>query len=242
MTRKPEPPVCIALDTPDVDEALRWVDTHIGVVPVFKVGATLFTSVGPRAVEAVRERGADVFLDLKLADIPRQVEGAVRAAARLGTAYLTVHGNAGRQTIRAAVEAAAKTDLTILVVTVLTSLDGTDLEELGVQRAVSDQVDAVAELAVTEGARGLVLGAAEIARVRSAHPELFLLMPGLRPAGSVTGDQKRVGTPGAAIRDGADMVVVGRAVTEADDPRAALDGVLREIDQARGRSTSKAGA
>lgn len=231
--RAVEPPVCVALDTPDLDEAVGLVDALAGVVPVFKVGATLFTSAGPEAVAVVKARGADVFLDAKLADIPRQVAGATAAAAALGAGYLTVHAGAGRATVRAAVDAATGTGLLVLVVSVLTSLDASDLSELGVARSVSDQVDAMAALAVSEGARGLVCGAGEIARVRAAHRDLFLLMPGARDAATGMADQKRVGGAATAVRDGADMVVLGRVVTDAPDPVAATKRILAEIDEAR---------
>jgi orotidine-5'-phosphate decarboxylase len=186
-------------------------------------------------VRAIRDKGCEVFLDLKVNDIPNQAAGAVRAAARIGARYLTVHANAGRDTLRAAVEAASGGLPRILVVSVVTSLDTPGLRELGVGRDVSDQVDAMAELAVAERAPGLVLAATEVARVRGAHPDLFLVTPGIRPAGTKDGDQRRTGTPAAAVTAGADMLVVGRPVYAAPDPRAALEAILAEIDDARSR-------
>jgi orotidine-5'-phosphate decarboxylase len=233
MISKPEPPICIALDSPDLEVAERLVDSLAGVVGVFKVGLELFTAQGPRAVEAVRARGADVFLDLKLNDIPKQVAGSVRAAAGLGATYLTVHGNAGLPTVRAAVEAAADGRPQILVVSVLTSLDDDDVHQTGIARGVSAQVDAIATMAEAERAPGITLGAAEVERVRTAHPDLFLLVPGIRPAGSGVGDQKRVGTPQDAIRAGADLIVIGRAVTQAADPVEATKRIIEEIDGVR---------
>ena len=227
--KKIDPPVCIALDKPDLDSAIALVDALHERVPVFKVGLQLFTAVGPAAVEAVLSRGRDVFLDLKLSDIPNTVAGATRSASALGARFLTVHGNAGRASVRAAVEAAGDTGPRILVLSVLTSLSDTDVADIGVPRSASDQVDLMAALAVAERAPGLVLGATEVARVRAAHPDLFLLVPGIRTADSAIGDQRRVGTARDVVADGADLIVLGRAVTAADDPSRALDGILDEI-------------
>jgi orotidine-5'-phosphate decarboxylase len=237
-----EPPICVALDVPSLDEAMATVDELVGSVPVFKVGLELFASEGPRAVKEIRARGADVFLDLKINDIPVQSAGAVRAAARAGVGYLTVHSNAGRATVRAACEAAADGGPKILVVTVLTSLDDTDMTDLGIGRGTGDQVAAMAQLATECGATGLVLSASEVAGIRRAHPDLFLVTPGIRPAAADVGDQRRVGTPGAAVTAGADLLVIGRPITAAAAPSAALRAIVDEINQARGRAVSKAGA
>lgn len=231
MTRSVDPPVCIALDVSTVDEAKRLVDGLSELVPVFKVGFQLFTAVGPAAVDIVHAAGREVFLDLKIGDIPQTAIGAVKSAGGLGVRFLTIHSTGGREMVKAAVEAAeGKTN--ILVVTALTSLNDESLHEIGVGRTISEQVDAMAALAVEEGAPGIVLGASEVTRVRSAHQDLFLLVPGIRPAGADLGDQKRVGTPGAVVGDGADLIVLGRAVTQAPDPARALRAVLAEIEQA----------
>jgi orotidine-5'-phosphate decarboxylase len=229
MTTRIDPPVCIALDVSSLDEAKRLVDGLAGLVPVFKVGLQLFTAVGPAAVEAVHAAGREVFLDLKIGDIPQTAIGAVRSASGLGVRFLTIHSSGGREMVRAAIEAADGGRPNILVVTALTSLNDNSVREIGVGRSVSDQVDAMASLAAEEGAPGIVLGAGEVARVRSAHPGLFLLVPGIRPAGADLGDQKRVGTPAAVVADGADLMVLGRAVTQAPDPTLALEAVLDEI-------------
>jgi orotidine-5'-phosphate decarboxylase len=228
-----DPPVCIALDTADLDVARRLLDALKGLVPVFKVGLELFCAHGPVAVHEVLDRGADVFLDMKINDIPKQSAGAVRAAQRMSVTYLTVHANAGRATVRACVDAAGERGPKLLVVSVLTSLDDSELAELGVAGGTSAQVDAMARLATEEGAPGLVLAAGEVARVRQAHPGLFLLTPGIRPAGTALGDQRRVGTPATAVADGADLLVLGRAVTQAPDPVEATKKILEEIDAAR---------
>jgi orotidine-5'-phosphate decarboxylase len=242
MRPQVEPPVCIALDVGDLAAAEAIVDKLGGLVPVFKVGLELFTAAGPRAVEAVLSRRAEVFLDLKVNDIPQQAAGAVRAAADIGVSYLTVHSNAGRATVRAATDASQEDGPKILVVSVLTSLDDEGLREVGVERPTGDQVAAMARLASDEGAPGLVLGAGEVESVRRTHPGLFLVTPGIRPAAADVADQRRVGTPGAAVAAGADMLVVGRPVTGATDPAGALEAILREIAEARGRAVSKAGA
>ena len=232
MTREPiSPPVAIALDYATLDEAKRTIDLLADRVRVFKVGLQLFTAAGPSAVDAVHAAGRDVFLDLKAGDIPNTVAGCVRSAAGLGVRFLTIHGSAGRESVRAAVRATDGGRPQLLVVSVLTSLDEAAMRETGIGRGLSEQVDAMAALAAAEGAPGLVCGASEIARVRAAHPDMFLLVPGMRPAWATAGDQKRTGTPAQAIADGADLVVLGRAVTAADDPAGAMDRVLDELRQ-----------
>jgi orotidine-5'-phosphate decarboxylase len=238
MTVPIEPPICVALDTQDLAAATRLVDELRDRVKIFKVGLTFFTANGPAAVQMVHDRGAQVFLDLKLSDIPRQVAGAVEAASRLGVAFLTVHSNSGRATVRAAVDAAGDEGPKLLVVSVLTSLNDADIGELGISRAMSDQVDAMAQLAVAEGAPGLVLSSREVKRVRRTHPGLFLLVPGIRREGTAVGDQKRIGTPGAVVRDGADLIVIGREVTTAPDPVGAVQEIIKEIDETRAGALS----
>lgn len=228
---KIDPPIAIALDHASLDDAKRTIDLLADRVQVFKVGLQLFTAAGPAAVEAVHAAGRDVFLDLKANDIPNTVAGCVRSAAGLGVRFLTVHSAGGRAALVAAVAATDRGRPRLLVVSVLTSHGRADLMEIGVTSDVSDQVDAMAKLAVSAGAPGLVLGATEVARVRSAHPDLFLLVPGMRPAWASADDQKRTGTPAQAVADGADLLVLGRAVTGADDPDSAMDRVLDELHQ-----------
>ena len=237
-TARVDPPICVALDTRDLDEVRRTLDALAEIVPVFKVGLELFTAHGPPAVREVLDRGADVFLDMKINDIPKQASGAVRAAQHIGAGYLTIHSGGGRAMVRAAVEAASDAGPKLLVVTALTSLDDAALHELGVTRGTSEQVDAMARLAADEGAPGLVLSAAEVGRVRAAHPDLFLLTPGIRPADTALGDQKRVGTPAQAVAAGADLIVLGRAVSQAPDPVAATRRILDEIAAVRVPSTT----
>lgn len=227
-----DPPAAVALDVPDIEAARRLLDATAGLVRLYKVGLELFTAEGPRAVHQVQERGADVFLDLKVNDIPKTVAGAVRSAVKIGATFLTVHSNAGAEAVHAAVEEAAGR-LHVLVVSVLTSLDDAVLADLGVSRSAADQVDAMARLASEAGADGLVLGAGEAARVRSGHPELFLVTPGIRPASLNGDDQRRTGTPAAAIAAGSDLLVLARAACDVPDPRAAVVGILEQIAGAR---------
>jgi orotidine-5'-phosphate decarboxylase len=227
-----DPPACVALDVPSLDEARALLDAVRGMVPVFKIGLQLFCAEGPRAVEEVHSRGADVFLDLKMNDIPKTVASGIRSAVGLGVRFVTVHSNAGRGSVRAAVDA-ADGKLDVLVVSVLTSLADADIRDVGIERSVADQVDAMARLAVDEEAPGLVLAAGEVSRVRAAHPDLFLVTPGIRPRSIANDDQARIATPAAAIAAGSDMLVLARALIGADDPRSALEEMLRDIDGAR---------
>jgi len=236
MRERIEPPAAVALDVPNIERARRLLDALSDMVGVFKVGLELFTAEGPLAVREVRDRGAEVFLDLKANDIPKTVVGAVRSAAKIGARFVTVHSNAGRAAVEAAVEEAARHDLRILVVSVLTSLGDDELAELGVGRSAGDQVDAMAAMAVAAGAAGVVLAAGEAARVRAAHADLFLVTPGIRPASLNGDDQRRTGTPAAAIAAGADMLVLARAACDVPDPRAALRAILADIEDARAQT------
>jgi orotidine-5'-phosphate decarboxylase len=230
MTPDPiDPPICIALDFSDLDQAKRIIDLLADRVRVFKVGLQLFTAAGPAAVEAVHGAGRDVFLDLKVHDIPNTAAGAVRSAAGLGVRFLTIHGAGGRDMVRAAVAATEGGRPQLLCVSVITSLDEDGLAATGVTRGITAQTAAMASLATDEGLPGLTLPAGEVARMRAAHPELFLLVPGMRPAWAGADDQKQMGTPAEAVADGANLIVLGRAVTASDDPAHATDRVLDEI-------------
>jgi orotidine-5'-phosphate decarboxylase len=220
------------LDYPDLDTARRGAERVVESVGVLKVGLELFVKEGPGAVRMAQDLGCDVFLDLKLHDIPATVEAAVARAASLGARYLTLHAAGGPAMMEAAARRAEKEapGLTLLAVTVLTSLDDADLAAIGVSRPVSDQVVALARLAHGSGIRGFVCSPAEIGPLRAAlGPEITLVTPGIRPAGAALSDQKRVGTPGDAIRAGASVLVVGRPIRDAADPAAAARQVLAEI-------------
>jgi orotidine-5'-phosphate decarboxylase len=204
-------------------------------VGVLKVGLELFVAEGPAAVALGRELGLEVFLDLKLHDIPETVDRAVATASALGVRYLTVHAGGGRAMLeRAANRAAqAREPLTILAVTVLTSLDAADLAALGVPEAPREHATRLAQLAWDAGVRGFVTSPAEASALRAAlGPGALLVTPGIRPAGAAAFDQKRIATPAAAIADGADLLVVGRPIRDAADPLAAAQAVVGEIDAA----------
>jgi orotidine-5'-phosphate decarboxylase len=207
-------------------------------VGVLKVGLELFVREGPSATKLGAELGADVFLDLKLMDIPETVERAVASAAELGVKYLTVHASGGSKMLERAQQRAEPSGLILLAVTVLTSLDASDLSALGVERDPAAHVLGLGRLAREAGIGGLVCSAAEVGALRSAlGPELVLVTPGIRPAGASHDDQKRVATPAAALAAGASLLVVGRPIRDAVDPRAAAEAILAEIAQAeRGAS------
>ena len=202
-----------------------------------KLGLEFMTANGPSGVQNMVALGLPVFLDLKFHDIPNTVAGAVRAAAGLGVNMLTLHLQGGAAMLWAAVDAVK--DLgerrpQLLGVSVLTSMDDKDLAAVGVQGTSKEQVLRLAELARTTGLDGMVCSPREIAPLRSAFgDEMKLGVPGIRPAGSSTGDQKRTLTPGEAIRAGADHLVIGRPITAADNPRAAALAIHDEIEAAR---------
>jgi orotidine-5'-phosphate decarboxylase len=230
------PPVFCAIDRPDLEGALALCRSLADVVGGFKVGLEFVTANGPAGVRAVVAQGLPVFLDVKFHDIPNTVAGAVRAAGELGVAMLTLHVAGGPAMLRAAVEAAAGSASrpALLGVTVLTSVDDADLATIGVPHSASDQVVRLAALAQGCGLDGVICAPQEIAALRGRFAGgLKLVVPGIRPAGSGQGDQKRTLGPGAAIAAGADWLVVGRPITAASDPRAAAAAIAAEIAAAR---------
>jgi len=222
----------VALDAADVAEAERWTATLGESVVFYKVGMELiYGGEGLALARRLIGAGKRVFIDLKLHDIPNTVERATRQIAALGADFLTVH--AYPQTMRAALAGAAGSTLRILGVSVLTSSDDADLAEAGYALGVAALVERRARQAAEIGLGGLVCSAAEVGKLRSGLPKGFALVtPGIRPAGGELGDQKRVATPAAAIRDGADYLVVGRPVTGASDPRAAAEAIVAEMETA----------
>jgi orotidine-5'-phosphate decarboxylase len=220
-----------AIDTPELDRAVQLVRElapHCGLV---KLGLEFFLRHGPAGFTAAAQ-GNPVFLDLKLHDIPNTVAGAVRALLPLGADMLTIHAGGGAKMIAAAAEAAAKVSWRpkILAVTVLTSLDAYGLSEIGVAGGPAQQVLRLARIALAHGADGLVCSAHEISLLRDAFgAKPILVVPGIRPAGSAADDQARVMTPQAAVKAGADFIVVGRPITEAADPAAAAAAIARAI-------------
>jgi orotidine-5'-phosphate decarboxylase len=225
-------PIIAALDVPDAEAALNLARQLAPVVGAFKIGKELFVSAGPDIVRAIRDEGGAVFLDLKFHDIPNTVARAVAAAAQLDVAMLTIHTSGGRDMMVAAEAAAQKTDNPPLVlgVTVLTSMDGSDLHEIGLAEDPAAQVERLAQLAWEAGLRGLVCSPREISTLRKVLPrEIQLVTPGIRPKGSNADDQKRTLTPAEAITAGADWLVIGRPITAAKDPRAAAEDILTEL-------------
>lgn len=224
----------VALDVPSTADALGLVERLGSLCRFYKVGSELFTAAGPRIIGVLVDRGCDVFLDLKFHDIPNTVAGAVRSAAELGVRLVTVHASGGETMLKAAVAAAAERGrgCGILAVTVLTSLDAA---QLGRAWGRSDTVDPTAEVlrlagvAAQAGVYGVVCSGQEAAAVHERHPELAVLVPGVRLAGGATQDQARVVTPATASAVGARYVVLGRTVTRAEDPRLAMERVLQEL-------------
>lgn len=226
----------VALDVPNRAQALDMVERLEGNIRWFKVGLELYLAEGRGIVEAVRERGHEVFLDLKLHDIPNTVASAVRTASASGASLLTLHAAGGPVMLAAAKEAAEK--LThkprLLAVTVLTSMDAAQLHATGIATTPAEQVIRLAEMATTAGIDGLVCSPEEIVGIRSSRAEdALLVVPGIRPADSEKGDQNRIATPGDAIRRGANMLVVGRPITRAADPASASAAILSEIAAAQ---------
>ena len=216
---------CLALDVPDVSRATDWVVRTGNVIGVYKIGLQLFCAEGPQIVDAIRKAGAkEIFLDLKLHDIPRTVAGAVERLARLGVDYLTVHTGGGADMLRAASEASGQ--MRLLGVTVLTSMDRHDLSAVGIEQSIPETVSARAQLAISSGIQGIVSSAQEAGELRETlGPGPMLVTPGIRLAGQDVGDQKRVFTPQRALDAGASMLVLGRAITQAED----VSGVLKHL-------------
>jgi orotidine-5'-phosphate decarboxylase len=222
-------PIAVALDAPDLETAAQWAGLVTPHVSTVKIGLELYLRYGPDIVASIRgASGVQVFLDLKLHDIPATVAGAARAVARLRPNLLTVHAAGGPAMIRAAVEAAPGTS--IAAVTALTSLGDDDLDRIGVPCGTNDWVLRLAALAVEAGASSLVCSPQEVAAVRAeVGPDITLITPGVRPAGTDAHDQARVATPEQALAAGADLLVIGRAITSAPDPGAAAAAIAASL-------------
>lgn len=226
----PDPaPIAVALDAPDIEAAARWASLVTPHVSTVKVGLELYLRYGPDVVASVRGASrVQVFLDLKLHDIPATVAGAARAVARLRPAFLTVHATGGGAMIRAAAEAAPDTQ--VAAVTILTSLNEADLDAVGLGGPALDAARRLATLSVGAGARALVCSPREVSAVRAEiGPDITLITPGVRPAGSSTQDQVRVATPEEAFAAGADLLVIGRPITGAPDPGAAAAAIAAAL-------------
>lgn len=220
----------VALDVNTLAEAEKLVDDIGPDVEWFKVGKQLFTRYGPTAVDMLKARGKNVFLDLKFHDIPNTVAQAVRSAASLGADMTNVHAAGGPAMLKAAAEAATESDILLIAVTVLTSMNAEELAATGINAQPEEQVLRLATLTQASGLPGVVCSALEITPIKTACGSAFkLVVPGIRPAGSAKGDQKRVMTPTEASQAGADFIVVGRPITQAEIPSKAAAAVLEEL-------------
>lgn len=230
MTDSPRSRLIVALDVPNAATAIASAERLAGSVGMFKVGLQLFIAEGPSVVRTLRDRfpDVDVFLDLKIHDIPNTMRGAIASARSLGARFVTVHAGSGVDHLKACVEEAGD-DLGILAVTVLTSQDEQACKEAGHTRTAAELVEMRARCAAEAGCAGLVCSGQELERVRVAAPDLFKVVPGIRPAGAAVGDQKRVMTPAMAIERGATHLVVGRPIMKAEDPAAAATSIVDEI-------------
>lgn len=231
-------PVFVSIDTPDPVDAADLAQRLENWVGGIKLGLEFFAAQGPQGLAQVAGRTqAPLFIDLKLHDIPNTVAGAMRGVARLNPAITTIHAAGGAAMIRAAVDAAGDEAhkrghirAKVVAVTILTSLDQAALDEIGFERSVESQVLRLAEMAMKAGADGVVCSPHEVAALRSLlGPKACLVVPGIRPAGNALGDQKRVMTPPQALSAGADVLVIGRPITEAADPVAAAQAIAHDL-------------
>jgi orotidine-5'-phosphate decarboxylase len=223
---QPHDRLVLAADVSSPDDLLRLVDTLHGVVGVFKIGLQAFIANGPAIVREVVGRGEKVFLDLKIHDIPNTAGRAVAEAEALGVTMATVHAGGGGAMLRAC----ANPNVLVLGVTILTSLEEADLLQIGFGGNAVENAVRLALLSQASGLRGVVASPMEIASIREACGKDFVILtPGIRPAGSDAGDQRRTMTPGEAVAAGADYIVVGRPITSAADPRSAAQRILEEM-------------
>lgn len=230
-------PIIVALDVPTAGRALELATQLAPVVGAFKIGKELFVSAGPEIVRAIRATGGAVFLDLKFHDIPNTVAKAVAAATRLDVQMLTIHTSGGLAMMQAAEEAAQETALhsgrnapLVLGVTVLTSMENSDLAAIGVNPNVGHHVERLAALAAQAGLRGLVCSPLEIAALRQTLPATMqLVTPGIRAAEDAAGDQKRTLSAREALEAGANWLVIGRPICSAPNPRAAAEKILESL-------------
>jgi orotidine-5'-phosphate decarboxylase len=231
-----KPEVIVALDVPAADAVPALLQQLPPEIRWLKVGLELYTAEGPRLVRTLTGAGRQVFLDLKLHDIPRTVANAVTAAGSLGVALMTVHATGGRAMLKAAAEAAAALGPgrpRLVAVTTLTSLNADDFKDLGIRRTVAEQALALTEMALACGIDGVVTSVHEAAALRARFGTgPVLVTPGIRPAGADVGDQKRVATPAVAVNAGATYLVIGRPIVEAPAPLQAARAILKEIDDA----------
>jgi len=231
--------IVAALDVPDPAAAAALAGKLAGHVGMYKVGLELFVAHGRAAIDSVRPFGLPIFLDLKLHDIPQTVEAAARGAGALGAALVTVHASGGAEMIAAArrglsagAAAAGVAAPKLLAVTVLTSLGADDLRAVGFAGTPAEAALRLSRVAMKAGADGLVCSPEEVAELRrELGPAPLLVVPGIRPAGAAAGDQRRTGTPRAAVEAGASHLVIGRPLRDAPDPAAAADSIAAALDR-----------
>lgn len=222
--------IIVALDYSNEEQALDFVNKVTPDLCKLKVGKELFTTAGPRFVEKIVEQGFDVFLDLKFHDIPNTVMKACHAAADLGVWMVNVHALGGKTMMQAAKEGVSHSSTKLIAVTILTSMGQDDLNEVGIQTEVKDQVVNLASLANVSGLDGVVCSAKEVSILRENLAKDFLLVtPGIRPEGNATSDQKRVMTPAEAMSAGSSYLVIGRPITQSDSPIQTLEDILNDI-------------
>lgn len=240
MPVEPESRLIVALDVPSPEEARRLVARIGPAVQIYKIGLELIFGQGLELARELAAQGKQIFLDAKLLDIGNTVERATAQIARLGARFLTVHAT-DTKTMRAAVRGRGGSDLKLLGVTVMTNLDFRDLTEQGLARPPREMVLHRARLAAAAGFDGVIASAQEALAIRTAlGPKLLIVTPGIRPAGANAGDQERVATPAQAIANGADYLVIGRPVTQALDPSAAVHAIADEIANALAARTAPA--
>ncbi|WP_027859477.1 orotidine-5'-phosphate decarboxylase [Marinobacterium jannaschii] len=232
MSQDPKP-VIVALDYPNQSEALAMADRLDPQRCRVKVGKELFTRCGPSIVEALHQRGFEVFLDLKFHDIPNTTAKAVRAAAEMGVWMVNVHASGGRRMMEAARKELAQVEdckTLLIAVTVLTSMEQSDLAEMGLDIEPMEQVKRLAKLTESSGLDGIVCSAQEAVELRKiVSADFKLVTPGIRPSDAEAGDQKRIVTPSQALHDGSDYLVIGRPITKAESPVEALKSIEAEI-------------
>ena len=233
---KPRERIILALDFSELRIAKFWVENLKSKIKTFKVGPILFLDAGPIGIKEFRDMGADVFLDLKFHDIPSTVEHSARQVVRFGVKMFTIHALGGFEMMKAVSEAVAdeavkhnKDKPTVLAVTVLTSHDEASLKNIGIKTSTKDTVLSLASLADKAGVDGLVCSGMEVEILRKEFGDRFtLVVPGVRPGGEAH-DQKRVVTPAEAVASGADYLVIGRAITEAENPGTVVDEIVKSI-------------
>jgi len=226
------PKIYVALDYQNASDADALIEQLPSGKVGLKVGKELFTSAGPQWVASLVEKGFSIFLDLKFHDIPNTVAKAVTAAAKLGVDVVNVHASGGSRMMKAAADALKEMDNPPLLigVTVLTSMDESDLKELGISKSVNEQVEYLAKLAKSSGLKGVVCSAQEANMLKAACGNDFKLMtPGIRPEGSSKDDQRRTMTPAEAVTVGVDYMVIGRPITQSPSPAQAVENILASI-------------